>query len=79
MYLVEIYVEKSVCYWVELELLDDCCVLLTLDVDSNEVDVRSVNNLTEFSELYLERCCYWKVVLVACLTIEVTRNETFFS
>ena len=49
-YLEEVNVENSVSYWVELNLLQDSLMLLAVDVEVDDVDVRSVNCLTELRE-----------------------------
>ena len=68
-YLEEINVKESVCNWVELELLEDSNVLLALDVEVDNVDVWSVNCLTELCEWYSESLSYWKTVLVSFLAL----------
>ena len=46
-YLVEVYVYQCVCCGVELKLLDDSLVSLTVDSQINYVYIRSVDNLTQ--------------------------------
>ena len=48
--LVEVNVQRSVCCWVELDLLHDSCVALTVDDEVDNVYMRSVDDFTQLSE-----------------------------
>ena len=68
---VEVNVQNSVCYWVELNLLHDSDVLLALDVDVDDINVRSVDSLAQLCERNYERESL-RTVLALLLTVEVT-------
>ena len=46
----KINVQRSVCCWVELDLLHDSCVALTVDDEVDHVYMRSVDDFTQLSE-----------------------------
>ena len=48
MYFVEVNVQHVILYRVELNFLEHSLVVLAIDVDVNEVDVGSVDELVDF-------------------------------
>ena len=45
--LEEVNVQRRVCYWVELQFLNDCDVLLAVNVKVDDIDVWSVDSLAQ--------------------------------
>ena len=77
--LIEVNVEQSVCYWVELQLLQDCSVLLAVKNKLDNVDMRSVNNLSQLAHWASDRHCQWCAVLVLSLSIDIARDKSFLT
>ncbi len=77
--LVEVDVQRSVGHWVELDVLEDSCVILAVDSHLDDVDVGSVDHLAELAERRRESESYWLAVLVLSLAIEVAGYESFLT
>jgi len=77
--LVEVDVQRSVGDGVELDLLQDSGMILTVDIDLNNVDVRSVDHFAELVERSSESERCRLTLSVFLLTIEVARDETFLT
>ena len=77
-HLEEVYMQQCVCYRMELQFLHDCCVRLAVDYEVDHVDMRSVDNLTQFAHRNSESHCY-RFAVLCCLTVEVAGYQTFFS
>jgi hypothetical protein len=77
--LVEVDVQRSVGDGVELDLLENSRVILTVDSDLDNVDVRSVNHFAQLAEGRCESKSRGLAIGVFGLTIEVARDETFLT
>jgi len=66
----EVYMEAEILYRVELKLMKNCCVLLAIEVEVNDVGIRGVDKALKILCVNCE-----EDVLKTC-TIEVARNET---
>ena len=76
--LEEVYVKNSVSYRVELDILEDSCVRLAVDNEVDNIDVRSVDNLTELSHRNCKsHSCRLAVLL--CEAVNVARNKSFLT
>ena len=73
-YLVEVNVQRCVCNWVELNFFQNCSVMLSINVQIDNIDVWSVDDFTKFTERNCKCMCLWPAVSIFLLTIEVTWN-----
>jgi len=76
---VEVSMQQSVCYRVELQLLHDGGVLLAIDIEVNHIDMGRINHLAKFGHGHSERKCFGQSVGIFLLAIKVTGNQSLFS